>query len=478
MASSSSRARKRPSTRDLIPSPFIKRRNLGWTLDSPGTKPFRGSDDDHDDHHHHHHHHHNEHDPSPQPQGRQQPTSSAAHEADTTVPITANPLARLTTLTNHLLTRRHGHSPGLPSLLPVRSLASLYESQAQSAHGSHFVIHQHDHPVAGTHYDLRLQINPSSSASWAIMYGPPGDPNSRRLNRNATETRIHPLWNHLVETASSQTGSLLIWDTGTYAVLPPRSSSSNNSPPAQPPPESQQLLLARAFAHRKIRVRLHGSKLPRGYTLNLRLTSAEHEHARAKNATISAQEATTSKSSRSSSRRRTTRTTRRRQPSSTDDSSPDAQQVQEASSTQRQPQSQDQDLQDAQVVRTNAYPGATNSIGSIHQRRWYLSLDRTASGFVPRRVNGKVTWISADADPVADADADAVTGKAGVSKQEQEQEQEQGNRVQTQRLSFPFYVRGVPHERSVVTGRQADDIMHDEGVEGFVQRKGWKPVLN
>jgi hypothetical protein len=30
--------------------------------------------------------------------------------------------------------------------------------------------------------------------SWAIMYGLPGDPNSIRLNRNATETRIHCLW--------------------------------------------------------------------------------------------------------------------------------------------------------------------------------------------------------------------------------------------------------------------------------------------
>jgi hypothetical protein len=26
------------------------------------------------------------------------------------------------------------------------------------------------------------------------MYGLPGDPNSQRLNRNATETRIHCLW--------------------------------------------------------------------------------------------------------------------------------------------------------------------------------------------------------------------------------------------------------------------------------------------
>lgn len=64
----------------------------------------------------------------------------------------------------------------------------------QHPHGHHFVIHQHDHPVAGPHYDLRLQFSESSSLSWAIMYGLPGNPNSRKLNRNATETRVHCLW--------------------------------------------------------------------------------------------------------------------------------------------------------------------------------------------------------------------------------------------------------------------------------------------
>jgi hypothetical protein len=63
-----------------------------------------------------------------------------------------------------------------------------------SQRGHHFVIHQHDHPIAGTHYDLRLQINATSSVSWAIMYGLPGNPNSRKPNRNATETRVHCLW--------------------------------------------------------------------------------------------------------------------------------------------------------------------------------------------------------------------------------------------------------------------------------------------
>lgn len=77
--------------------------------------------------------------------------------------------------------------------LPVKDWIDLY-SRNRHENGCHFVIHQHDHPVAGPHYDLRLQFSESSSLSWAIMYGLPGDPNSRRVNRNATETRVHCLW--------------------------------------------------------------------------------------------------------------------------------------------------------------------------------------------------------------------------------------------------------------------------------------------
>jgi DNA polymerase Ligase (LigD) len=82
--------------------------------------------------------------------------------------------------------------PGVPRLSHERWLDIYHRNQ--HPHGRHFVIPQHDHPVAGTHYDLRLQCNATSSISWACMYGLPGDPNSRRLNRNATETRVHNLW--------------------------------------------------------------------------------------------------------------------------------------------------------------------------------------------------------------------------------------------------------------------------------------------
>ena len=87
----------------------------------------------------------------------------------------------------------NAQSHGRSAPLSASAFKDLYERN-QHKNGRHFVIHQHDHPVAGVHYDLRLQINETSSISWAIMYGLPGNCNSRRLNRNATETRVHNIW--------------------------------------------------------------------------------------------------------------------------------------------------------------------------------------------------------------------------------------------------------------------------------------------
>ncbi|KAK1142832.1 hypothetical protein N8T08_007266 [Aspergillus melleus] len=72
--------------------------------------------------------------------------------------------------------------------IPIPEWVDLYRRN-QHTEGRHFVIHQHDHPIAGPHYDLRLQFSDSSS-------------------------------NHLVETASAKTGSMIIWDTGEYEILP------------------------------------------------------------------------------------------------------------------------------------------------------------------------------------------------------------------------------------------------------------------
>ncbi|KFG78447.1 ABC1 domain containing protein [Metarhizium anisopliae] len=436
-------AAKQPA--DLIPNPFIKKRNLQWTLSPP--KPPN---------------------PSSHPNAPSSPkcnTTTNKPSPPTTAAIESgkahitNPLAHFTThLGNHVL-------PCPAPLLPIPSYASLYAGSLTSQ-SSHFVIHQHDHPIAGLHYDLRLQINPSSSVSWAIMYGPPGDPNSTRLNRNATETRIHSLWNHLIETASPQTGSLLIWDTGTYTVLPRRSKHAPRADPSsQPSPDDegrpQQELLEAAFHNRKIRLQLHGSKLPETYILNMRLTKREDAEGRAKN----------SRAPRTKRRR-----VKRADPETSSDSGdvPDEDDEDEDTTLVtkgRQANGQEisrialeaelQELEDAEIRRTNAYPGAFNTIGSIHQRKWYLSLDRKACGFQERLQGGKTVWQI----PSTSASSASTTDT-------------RGEKDAMQRLSFPFYVRGVEHERSVVTARTGEDIMRDERVQGFVRRKGWRPVLN
>ncbi|OAA46928.1 ABC1 domain containing protein [Metarhizium rileyi] len=427
-------ATKRPG--DLIPNPFIKNRNLEWTL-TPPDPPTQASPQDAL--------------PPANPTTivEQSPPTTAAIESGKA--NVSNPLAHFTT---HL---KNSLSPSPTPLLPISSYAALYTSSL-THQSSHFVIHQHDHPIAGLHYDLRLQINPSSSVSWAIMYGPPGDPNSVRLNRNATETRIHSLWNHLIETASPETGSLLIWDTGTYTVLSRRSKHAPTTDPSSQTSSDedrpQQELLQEAFRNRKIRLQLHGSKLPETYVLNIRLTKTEDAEGRAK---------------RHKGPPRKRRRVERVEPetsSETDfnDGGEDSVIPQGKEAEGRDVSAvvdrEVQELEDAEVRRTNAYPGASNTIGSIHQRKWYLSLDREACGFEERREGGKTVWrlpsTSASAPPLA-------------PKSEKDM---------MRRLSFPFYVRGIEHERSVVTARTGEDILRDEGVQRFIRRKGWLPVLN
>lgn len=154
---------KRPPSPALVPNPFIKKRNLLWKLELP-SQPFSTAE----------------------PRPRPEPSTAAIEAGEEAV------TDHLSHFASVLAARVISSAP--PPRLPIANYAALYRSNEGSAHGAHFVIHQHDHPVAGTHYDLRLQINEVSSASWAIMYGMPGDPNSVRLNRNATETRVHCLW--------------------------------------------------------------------------------------------------------------------------------------------------------------------------------------------------------------------------------------------------------------------------------------------
>jgi hypothetical protein len=364
------------------------------------------------------------------------------------------------------------------SRLPSDQWQALYKDHACSFEGSHFVIHQHDHPVAGIHYDLRLQCNADSSISFAIMYGLPGDPNSRRLNRNATETRVHCFWNHLIETASLSTGSMLIWDTGHYEVLPYKEESADPQTDeesgdeyheADEHPVSEQQKLRQAFSQRKIRLRLHGTHLPAGYTVSLRLTRENYRseqppppsHKRKRKAPKGrrklSREYTTSDSDSDAPsdlgpggggkmERNLSSLLRHETPPTTSGKTDGI--VTQSTISEADPGGSDHENDDQETIRlNNAYPGATNDIGSIHQRKWYLSMDRRGSGFIPSKDKNRSTvWV----------------------RKKNEDGELQGFE--------PFHVLGRDVERSVVTGRLAKDILADEEVEGFVPRGKWRAV--
>ncbi|KAL8809015.1 MAG: hypothetical protein Q9200_003806 [Gallowayella weberi] len=243
---------------------------------------------------------------------------------------------------------------------------------------------------------------------------------------------------------------MLIWDTGEYSILPylgdqQRTDDELSTPSSDEyyePGKSDSEKLHYAFNNRKIRIRLHGTRLPPDYTLSMRLLTANNRHEQP------------NKPLRKRRRKDSAVQTDQRR-TMTESSDTDGQTMPEidtisASSNAEAATAYEREVEeqeDEQVRRTNAYPGATNSINSIHQRRWYLSMDRHASGFrAETDDDGNRTWVR----------------------------RREGNSV----LGFEaFVVRGRDYERSVVTGRTADEVMRDEGVGYFQGRKGWRAIL-
>ncbi len=342
---------------------------------------------------------------------------------------------------HHLAKATRSTPPDVPSL-SLDEFASLYKGN-QNEHGHHFVIHQHNHPKAGVHYDLRLQFSPTSTLSWAFPKGLPGNPNSKQLGRMAIETRVHNLWNNLIESVSMKTGSLLIWDTGTYSVLPDKDKKNISSPqttdddsnsdqeearrPRNSKQESEELI--EAFKSRHVRLRLHGTRLPKNYTITLRLPSNNNVH------------------QKPPVRRRRSRPIvkdrRSNHDSDSDDTSASAGDTPRSTSAEVEVDNLDTDSEEDALTRSNnAYPGSANTIGSAHQRRWFVLLDRQSSGFELK--GGKWTRYT------------MPNGELGGFES--------------------FVVRGRDYERSIVTGRLARDVENDEGCNGYIGRGGWKGI--
>ena len=186
--------------------------------------------------------------------------------------------------------------------------------------------------------------------------------------------------------------------------------------------------LVRAFRTKYIRLRLNGTRLPKNYTVTLRLPSSNDFGKLQPKLPVR-------KRRRQSHRSRT-----QREAQSTDS---------EEDSQPQQKEEADEDIdtdteEDAQTRLRNAYPGSTNTVGSVHQRRWFMLLDRASSGFV--KESGSRIWIRRGS-----RDGEGFE---------------------------PFLVRGRDFERSVVTGRLAKEVESDENVQGFVGRAGWVGITS
>lgn len=209
--------------------------------------------------------------------------------------------------------------------------------------------------------------------------------------------------------------------------------------------------LEEAFRKRHIRLRLHGTRLPKGYTINLRLPSANN---------VSMQ--TNSSSRRKRRKRAASANPRTEEVETTDTETEHLTPSETLKGEHKEQQSAESELgnpdaatlasgdeEDAAIRQNNAYHGSSNTIGSVHQRRWLMTLDKQNSGFIKSPTTGK--WTR------------SVT--AGLD-----------SRVQT--LGWDsFNVKGKEHERSVVTGRLAAEVMEDEGVKMYKGRKMWRPIL-
>lgn len=196
--------------------------------------------------------------------------------------------------------------------------------------------------------------------------------------------------------------------------------------------EPQHERLIKAFQSRHIHLRLHGARLPKNYTIAMRLPSHNDR---------------TDQPKKPARKRRRVDPAMARKPRTATSSDDDSDAEVAVSSIQEEIIEEDhldaanasEDDEDTATRMNNAYTGASNTIGSIHQRHWFVSLDRPNSGFRKARSGpDSGRWVG-DWEP--------------------------------------FYVRGRDHEHSIVTGRNADDIMADEGVKSFVGRKMWRPIM-
>lgn len=223
------------------------------------------------------------------------------------------------------------------------------------------------------------------------------------------------------------------------------------------------------FDKGKIRLRLHGTRLPPNYTIILRLDRTtdfiqrsvrtprkRRRRARTRTRVLLSSTPTSSASASLSPPEMENDSSRIITPGQAvsqleEDDIDDNEHNEPASASDNINNINNNDMPVGDQIRiNNAYPGATNSIGSIHQRRWFMTLDRVNSGFV---CEGKSPAKSKN--------------KKWIRKQDPQTGQLFGFE--------PFYVLGPDVEKSIITGRLGREVLEDERVRGFTgRRQGWR----
>lgn len=262
-----------------------------------------------------------------------------------------------------------------------------------------------------------------------------------------------------------------------------------------------------------MKLRLHGTRLPANYTISLHLPKQNDRKRAAPRKRR--------KRHRSEHKDTVNETSSDSENSSDRNPKPDPKSsrkvnshAEEGRKVESKADSDDED-EDATIRELNAYPGATNTIGSIHQRQWIITLDRAACGLVKwRDEDGCFRWVpreSSVADSRREIIEDETSGRDESTEskpdptmlQETSQNRDGGKKYSMdetigndsrtdaigpnfpnkngsggQRVFTPFIVMGKDVETSVVTGRLASDVYTDEGILGYAGRKMWVPLID
>lgn len=137
---------------------------------------------------------------------------------------------------------------------PVKSVKSVKSARRPAAGKLRFVVQKH--AASHLHYDLRLEVD-GVMKSWAVPKGPSADPSVKRL---AMQVEDHPIsynsFEGTIPAGEYGGGTVMLWDTGTYAIEGARGGA-----------REQEQAAAEQYERGEMKVVFHGRRLKGSYVL-------------------------------------------------------------------------------------------------------------------------------------------------------------------------------------------------------------------